>query len=68
LDFANLQNFRGATAVYSIGESGDFRKEPILLTISGGKIRAVEDLPGDEKNSKEHSSESILDHQEQVFE
>lgn len=44
-DFSGLTYFRGVTAVYSMTDDGYFRKEPLLLTINGGKIRAIEELP-----------------------
>ena len=57
IDFSNLKDFRGATAVYSMGADGAFRKEPLLLTINGGKIVAVEDLPGDRGGREDLSGE-----------
>ncbi len=45
IDFSSLLNFKGATAVYSMGENGHLRKEPLLLTISGGKVQTVEESP-----------------------
>ncbi len=44
VDFSDLENFRGTTAVYSMGDAGYFQKESLLLTISGGRIRSVDEV------------------------
>jgi ABC-type branched-subunit amino acid transport system substrate-binding protein len=45
VDFSDLEHFRGTTAIYNIGDEGYFQKEPLLLTISGGRIRSVDEVP-----------------------
>jgi branched-chain amino acid transport system substrate-binding protein len=66
IDFSNLENFRGATAVYSMGESGYFQKEPLLLTITGGRVRAVEDVSIDKEDPEDLSPVSPLEPQDQI--
>ncbi len=68
IDFSDLENFRGATAVYSMGEGGYFRKEPLLLTISGGRVRAVEDVSTGEEDLEDLSPVSPLEPQDQILE
>ena len=68
INFSNLKNFRGATAVYSMGDNGYFQKEPILLTISGGRVRAVGDVSADHEGLEELSPVSPLRPQDQVIE
>ncbi len=45
IDFSDLHDYRGATALFSMGEDGYLLKEPLLLTITGGKVRAVGESP-----------------------
>ncbi len=69
-DFSDLVYYRGATAVYSMTDDGYFRKEPLLLTISGGKIRAIEDLPWElepEEEEEELPPVNPLDIQNQAI-